>query len=334
MLVAALIINTGCGGGKDGKSNLSTMANKIGRKTMVEDYPKVFNEELIRETAGNRIYGELQNRYSQQLVALKAETDRDHAKLLIVIMTPEVGKFATNANIYGVPFIVQICGNQGIECIDLTPDISEWSSVNEPGRMPVGGNWSREGAAFVADMLAGVVSTHEEYRNRTTFEAAARPATFGDARQINEEDEDKRKLNPQDGEKRGPYKLTINKQGLRMGHELTFPKTRQRILFLGDSRIFNPYMDDQYTITERLQARFPEKEIVNAGNLSYTMDDYLSLYREKARYTEPDIVVVCTSGGDILDEYFTHRNRYSRSERCYRPSALEEQFYRQMTKTN
>jgi hypothetical protein len=333
LVLLPVLMCVGCGGGDGKKNNIQNMANNIGRKSLIEEYPKVPNEELLREISGNRLYGELQNRYAQQLIALKAATEQDRAKLIVVVMTPEVGKYATNANTYGVPYIVQICSNQGIDCIDITPDISEWTSVNDPKRTPIGSNWSREGAAFVAEMMAGVLAKYDDYRNPMVFPADQRPTTFGDAKQINENDDDN-KRNPQDGEKKSNYRFTLNSQGLRMGHDLAFPKTKQRVLFLGDSRIFNPFMDDEYIITERLQRQFPEKEIVNAGNLSYTMDDYLSLYREKARYTEPDVVIVCTNGGDILDMYFSHRNKYSRTGKCYKPSSLEKQAYDQIAKTN
>jgi hypothetical protein len=327
LIVLCAAISVGCRDSEGKKTSLNSMANEIGRKSMIEEYPKVPSDDLVREIAGNRLYAELQNRYAQHLLALKAETERDQAKFIVLIMTPEVGKYATNANLYGNPYIVQLCSNQGIDCIDITPDISEWTAVNDARRAPMSGNWSKEGAAFTAQMIAGVVAKYDDYRNRKTYTAEERPVTFGDTKKVDEKNDDDYYKNPQDGTKRNSYRFTVNKQGLRMGHELTFPKTRQRVLFLGDSRILNPFMDDEYTITELLQKRFPDKEIVNAGNLSYTMDDYLTLYHEKARYMEPDVVVVCTNGGDILDEYFSHRNRYSRSGKCYRPTELEKQFY-------
>jgi len=332
LLVCCMFAFAGCGQHKGKKTNLNTLANEIGRKSMNEEYPKVPGDDLLQEVVGNRLYGELQNRYTQQLVALKAATDRDNTKLIIVVMTPEVGKFATNANTYGAPFIVQVCSNQGIDCIDITPDISEWTSVNDPKRMPIGGNWSKEGAQFAAQMLEGVVAKYEDFHSTKTFPAAERPSTFGDVKQVNDNEDDDHDKNPQDGVKKQPYRFTVNKQGLRMDHEVTFPKTKQRIVFLGDSRILNPFMDDEYCITWLLQRRFPDKEIVNAGNLSYTMEDYLSLYYEKVRYLEPDVVVVCTNGGDVLDEFFSHRNHYARTGKCYKPTALERQYYRQATK--
>lgn len=336
--ICLLLMATGCGSSNDKrtgqKNDLGSMAVRIARKTVNDDYPKVPGDELLREISGNMLYGELQNRYSQQLTALKAAVDADHAKFILVVMTPEVGKFATNANTYGVPYIVQICANQGIDCVDLTPDVSEWTSVNDPARAPMGGNWSKAGAAFCAQMLAGVIMKYDDYHNATAFSAADRPPTFGDLDPENDAVDDESNKSLLSTKSRSEYRFKVNSQGLRMRQDVKFPKTRQRILFLGDSRILNPYLNDEHTIAERLQESYPEKEFINAGNFSYTMEDYLTLYHEKARFTEPDIVIACTNGGDILDEYFTHRNHYSRSQKCYKPTELERRFYNQMTGRN
>eukprot|EP01030_Chromulinospumella_sphaerica_P024517 gene24517-24600_t len=174
-------------------------------------------------------------------------------------------------------------------------------------------------------MLAGVLVKYDDYHNATTFAEEERPETFGDLTAESEQVDDVDAKKPlQEGE-RTNTKFTVNKQGLRMFHSVAFPKTRQRVLFLGDSRILNPFINDDHTITQQLQMRYPDKEILNAGHASYTMEDYLSLYREKSRYAEPDIVIVCTNGGDILDEYFSQRNRYARSEKVYRPTEQEHE---------
>ncbi len=318
------LFTVGCGDGKAGSGRISRLANKINRKTLRDDYPKVPDEELIRNAKGGGLYRELQKRYSKYLVELHKEVQNAGAKMVVVVMTPEIGKFATQANTQGIPYIVQECNNLGIDCVDITPDISEWTSVNDPERSPQGGNWSKKGAAFAADMMAGVVAIYDGYKNKKTYPAESRPETFGDATPGVEAEDDYSGNNFADVK---AYRFTINDQGLRMNGRVTFPKVRQRILFLGDSRIFNRFLDDKYTITELLQKRYPDKEMLNAGYLSYTMDDYLSLYKEKAKYAEADIVVVCTNGGDILNEYFSHRNKYSRTLKAYKPSELEKDFY-------
>ena len=96
---------------------------------------------------------------------------------------------------------------------------------------------------------------------------------------------------------------------------------------MGNTGVSCPDLDDKLIPTYLLQQKYPAKEIINAGFHNYTMEDFLDLYMEKGRYTEPDILVVCTSGEDILNYFFTQRNRYSRIQKVYRPSDNEVEFY-------
>lgn len=325
-LCGALLLSS-CGERNDHKtktSDINELANKIGRKTAIEDYPKIPGEELLQDLGSNRLFGELQSRYSQQMLALHAAVTADNAKFIVVIMGPDVGKFASPSNTYGISFITQFCTNQSIDWIDLTPDISEWTTVNDPNRAPVNGNWSKAGAAMAAKMLAGAVSKYDDYSNPTSLTSADRPYSFGDL------------LKPEADEQEGKPKVRmhINDQGLRMGYNITFPKSKQRVLLLGDQKLLTPDLDDDHTITTYLQRAFPDKEFINAGHPNYTIEDYVSLYTDKARYTEPDVVILCTNGGDILDEYFSQRNHFARSGKGYRPTETELNFYKQFTKSN
>lgn len=298
------------------------LASRIARKSMADQFPKIPQDELLRDGKNSALYNELKDKYKQYLSALKTEVERDNAKLVVAVMSPEVGKFATAANTYGIPFITETCTNLGIDCVDYTPDISEWLEA-DPKHAPVESNFTKEGTAFMAGQLSGIIEKYSGYFSPVR-QTGPKPETFGDLN--SKEDE------VMDGEKNIPYRLTVNAQGLRMNHNLTFPKKKQTILFLGDGRIFNPYVDNEYIITELLQQKYPDMEIVNAGNLTYTMEDYYTLYVEKARFMEPDVVVVCTNGGDILDNYFSQRNKYSRSGRSYAPSQLERKFYQEISK--
>lgn len=324
-LLAFALLQSACGSkGKTGE-NFNQMANKIARSSMAEDFPKIPQDEILREMPGSRLYSELQQRYNQQVRELQEATAEDKVKLVVLIMSPEVGKFATMANSYGIPYIRQMCTNDKIDFEDITDLVAEWSANAAVTQSPMYGNWTKGGAAFAARQIAPIIMKYDSTRSSKTFTAAERPETFGDATMENDGMDNNNDLAK--GGQKTPYHLQLNKQGLRMRRDLSFPKTRQRIIFLGDSRIFNPFLDDHNTITALLQERFPDKEIVNAGNITCTMDDYVSIYKEKIRYAEPDVLIVCTHGGDILDEYFSHRNRFSRLKKSYKPSAIEKEFY-------
>lgn len=325
-VITGMLACAACGGRKQNTGEqINELAQEIGRKSMVEDYPKVPQEEIVQDMPASQVYFELQQRYNNNLMELKAATDLDRVHLLVLVMTPEVGKYATPANTYGIPYILQICTNLKVDMENISPDVSEWSSTSEPEDAPRYGNWSRTGARFATGKIAEALAGYEGYRGHVNIGTAPRPTSFGDATKENDGMDDANDM-PHGGDKT-TYRLHINSQGLRMDHDLAFPKTRQRVVFVGDSRVFNPFLDDQYTITSLLQAQLPQMEIVNAGNMSFCMDDYSSLYKEKLRFAEPDVLVVCTNGGDILDEYFSHRNRFSRNKKCYRPTEAERAFY-------
>ena len=75
------------------------------------------------------------------------------------------------------------------------------------------------------------------------------------------------------------------------------------------------------------RAGFSCQEMLNAANWGYSIDDYVSLYKEKAQFAEPDVVILSVNGNDILDMYFSHRNRFSRNKQPQNPSQVEKNFY-------
>jgi hypothetical protein len=115
---------------------------------------------------------------------------------------------------------------------------------------------------------------------------------------------------------------------VRMDKDVVFPKKNKHVLFMGDSGIFCPFLNNEFTITGVLQQQFPDDVIMNTGVIGYTLEDYLTLWDEKAKYSEPDIVFIQTDGGDITDYFFTHRNNLSRSHKPFSPTPNEEEFYK------
>jgi hypothetical protein len=73
---------------------------------------------------------------------------------------------------------------------------------------------------------------------------------------------------------------------------------------------------------------FPDMVMMNTGIICYTLEDYVTLWNEKSKYSEPDIVIIQTNGGDITDYFFTHRNTLSRSHKPFQPTPVEEEYYR------
>ena len=318
LLLATALLNSGCRFKHRGGDEVAIL---IDRKEINDRYPKVMKDEILQESSGNKVYTELEDRYRRTLTEFKAAAENDCVKLVVVIVTPEVGKAATPANNFGIPYILETCSSLNIDCVDLTTqiagnDISDLATIQEDI------NWSKNGSSYIANLFTNIILKYNSFRNTKVFADSLKAKIKGD-------------LTPNDNEVLGgamnlPYRLKVNAQGLRMDHNLTFPKKKQTVLFLGKSVIYQPYLDNDFIATSLLQNRFPDKEIINAGIEHYTLEDYLSLYVEHLRYAEPDLVVVCTDGNDILNYFFTQRNHYSRLKKSYSPTATERSFYNEV----
>lgn len=302
------------------QKTINQLAYNARKKDILEHFPRIPHDEILQQITGNRLYSELQEVYKNSLISLKNETDNDCAKLVVAIVTHEAGKNTTISSNYGIAYIIRACDNMNIECINLSEDIAA-KNLNEIMLVPEEGMWSKAGAEYEAQILGDIIVKYTDQRSTKKIKGA-KPATFGDLPPHLDEVIDKGQS--------FEYRMKVNGQGLRMDHDIVFPKTKQTVLILGDAKVLSPGLDNKYIATAILQRRFPDKEIINAGFNHYTMEDYETLYTSKARYTEPDLVIVCTDGGDILDNYFSQRNRYSRTQRIYPPTGMEENFYFQL----
>ncbi len=325
LFIFLVFLSVALQGCKFKKNDLNEKALISERKSINDRYPKIPTEEILQQNTGAHLYTELQEHYRSSLESFKSIAENDCVKLVVVILTPELGKSQTLANTYGVPFILETCNSLNIDCIDLTPSIVS-NDLNDITLLPEDIHWSKNGSAYIANLLTNIVFKYGNLRNTKTYPDSMRAKGIGDL-----------PLNDNEvlgGEMNLPYRLKTNAQGLRMNHNLTFPKKKQTILFLGNSNIYSPYIDNEFIATELLQTRFPDKEILNAGMEKYTIEDELSLYVEKAKYAEPDVVVLCTDGSDLINYFFTQRNHFSRLKKVYNPSATEKAFYSELFGTS
>lgn len=293
------------------------------RENLLNAYPQVPETPSIIKAgdSGMAVYNICLQRYENALVQLKKETDAIGAKLIVTILSPEIGDAVTISTQKGIPAIMDISKKQGLEAFDLMNPLIAFAG-QKITQMPLDGHWSIAGSKVIADLYQPILTKYAAHRGTKTFTDAERTTTFGD-------------LEPGqnvalDGGKNLPYQLITNKQGLRMDQDLSFPKTKQRILFIGDSQLYSPFLDNNQIFTALLQQRFPNAEIINAGVIGYTLDDHASLIAEKAKYAEPDLIVLVTNPNDIGDFYFSQRNKMSRSKKAYKPLSVEATLYQQL----
>lgn len=330
LMAAMLLIATGCGPTDAEKATAEHEAQTAkelsrlkDRNRKVEDlneqYREIPDATLLDENGANGpVYKELKERYKKQLAELKQKVEATGAKFVVVMITPEVGSSISNLTRFGHPFIKATCTELGIEVYDLGAAIAAQDPYTIT-QIPKDGHWSKKGSVFLAGQLEPILKKYEGHKSTTTYKDAERPETFGDLAPGTEE--------VLDGGKDLPYKVVANAQGLRMDHDLKFPKAKQHILFMGGSQIFSPFLDNEFIATTLLQQKFPGMEIMNAGMMAGCVDDFLSLWEEKAKYSEPDVVIMQTNGTDITDLFFTNRNHLARSKQPYEPSNIEVKYF-------
>lgn len=282
-------------------------------------YPQIPKIEQIRNFKNGLVYEELKQRYASNLQALNKQASALGARLVVIILTPEE---TTKASL---DFIKGQCSDNKIDVYDLTENLKVYKP-NEITQIPFDTHWSKKGAQIISDLLIPVLTKYENVKSNIKYTDNERPETFGDL-----EVSQNAIL---DGGKDLPYNLITNKQGLRMDHDVEFPKTKQTFLLLGDSQIYFPFLDNKDISSNLLQQKFPEKEILNAGVIGYSMDDYVSLLKEKAKYAEPDVILLFTNTNDITDMFFTQRNKVGRNRQGISPSKNEEDFYKSVLQNN
>ena len=224
---------------------------------------------------------------------------------------------------YGDPFVKATCTELGIDFFDFGPLLATHDD-HEIKQIPLDAHWSKAGAKLIADNIAPYIKKYATATCTATYKDTERPETFGDLPPNDDE--------VLDGGKDLPYHVKANSQGVRMDHDLTFPKKKKRVLLIGDSGFFCPFLDNEFTIAYLLQQQFPDYEIYAISGISWTLTDFLSLWNEKAKYTEPDIVILGTNGNDIEDLFFTHCNHFTRDGKPTYPSPVEEKYYQAMYK--
>ena len=306
-------ITPSCDTGKEnaGTSDKSAELNKI--------YPEIPNLKLIRSYRNDELFVELQQRYASNLITLNEEALKADAKLVVIMLTPEETTKASS------DFIKAQCANKGIDIYDLTADLKR-HNIKDITQVPFDTNWSKQGAQIISELLTPIIQKYDSVRSHKKYKDDERSETFGDLPPGQNE--------ILDGGKDLPYNLITNKQGLRMDHDVVFPKTKQTILFLGDSQIYSPFLDNRDISSSLLQQSFQNKEILNAGVIGYSMDDYASLFKEKAKFAEPDLIFVFTNTNDITDMFFTQRNHVGRNRNGISPSDLEKEFYNKVYNKN
>jgi hypothetical protein len=103
-----------------------------------------------------------------------------------------------------------------------------------------------------------------------------------------------------------PFRVVTNSSGLRRKRQVDVrADTEPRILVLGDSFTFGPYVSNSETFTSVAERKLFERfsrpiEVLNAGVSGYHLTHQLALYEERGHLSQSQVVVVQVLDNDLL----------------------------------
>jgi hypothetical protein len=284
---------------------------KLDRVAQLKQRIQGYDQRLYTDM-GRALLERFSQEYERRFAELAAAAREAETRLLVLYVPSSGGSGPSAAEAYCRPFFAALAKQYAADFLDVTDAFRRYP-LEQVTLMPQNSHPSRFGNQLIAEELDRVL----DRRCRSPRQYDGHPRICGD-------------LTPGGSVwtvvPEMPYFVNVNRQGFRMDRDLDVPKKRQRVLILGDSFTFGPYLPNHDTYPSLLAARAPDLEVVNAGVAGYTITDEAALFIERARRVAPDITVLQVLDNDITDLFWFHRNEFDRGRRTFRPSPLEKEF--------
>jgi hypothetical protein len=118
--------------------------------------------------------------------------------------------------------------------------------------------------------------------------------------------------------------VSISEQGLR-DREYAFERTpgRRRMLVLGDSFAWGFGVEQDEALSEILERKHPDWEILNTGVSGWGTDQQLLFFRERGLRWRPDVVLLLFHPNDVEDNAAASRYGYPKPRFVLRDAGLE-----------
>ena len=264
---------------------------------------------------GAELLAYFQELYERSFRELVQETGKLGSRLIVLYPTPDFSKNSRSRDLCRA-FFKGLAGKYQVDFVDLTEAFAQFPPEMVT-LLPQNGHLSRFGNQVVVEELAKYIQGDASRRRVAAFNT--RPPLLGD-------------LLPRENkiwqfDPLAPYRVVVNSQGLRMDRDLQFPKTKPRLLCLGDSFTFGPYLANYDTYPGLLQQKYPDKEVINAGISGYTITDEVSLLKQRAKYCEPDIIILQVLDNDLSDFFYFKRQVFARDRQDFKPTPQEEEYF-------
>ena len=283
-----------------------------------ENFEKAMGPQLY-EPRNREMLEHLEAQYERYFLKLKQEVEGIQAKFVLLYI-PYVDY--THSYTLGPSrrFFQRLADKHGVDFVDVTEEFLKYPP-EVVKLLPQDGHVSRFGNQVVARILAQHLRKYQGYRS--PFHFPSHPRLMGDL--VGGPFSSRRRRWNQREDM--PYTVITNRQGLRNEKDVLFPKTKLRILTLGDSYTFGPHLPNSHTYPYFLERYLPDSEVFNAAAESYTVSDEEALFDERAKFVEPDIVLLQCLDNDLTDFFWFQRNIYDRARAAYVPDAVEKAYF-------
>lgn len=224
--------------------------------------------------------------------------DADAVLLVLYIPSDPVSRETTRK------FFRELTAKHQVPFLDVTDALSKFTSTSVY-LLPRNAHLSRFGNQIVANEALNALKPYLGHRSKVSYDK--RPKLLGDLRSNHDA---MWTIDPE-----MPYRVVTNRQGLRRRNDLSFPKPQglTRILCVGDSFTFGPYLNDLDCYPQLLEQEGKGRmEAINAGIAGYTICDEFSHFDERGKYTEPDIVLLEVLDNDLYGLYPYVQKRFCR----------------------
>lgn len=272
---------------------------------------------------GDNLRAEFENKYEKYFTQMVQSAKQAKTKLIVLYIPsthPESDKAVSEPLCR--KFYKRLTDKHGVEYLDLTDTLRKYD-WNDLTLLPQNGHLCRYGNRVVAKTLNEYLRKYFDFRSPVKMTKGM--GIFGGL-----------KPSRQDIWNNNPamaYRVYTNRQGFRKKYDLK-EKKKQRILILGDSFTFGPFVPNHDTYPTLLEHINPQLEVINGAVCGYSIPEEYFLFHTKAKHVAPDITILQVLDNDLYGFFYFKRNQYDLERKIYTPSTLEESFLKKLEEDN
>jgi lysophospholipase L1-like esterase len=260
--------------------------------------------KALYSPGGAHLLAAFEDHYERDFATFAKQVAAVDSKLIVLyIPSPFDLQLSQRVDEHSRSFFQRMARTHGAHFLDVSEALSsypsQWTYLT-----PHNFHLSRLGNRLVAEAVARELRKKIWRKHRSFWRASRHPQRLGDLPPG---------LNMVWKDDLRPFRVTTNRQGLRMDHSLQWPKKRRRLLLLGDSFTFGINLHDVETYPAFLQTQLRGWEVLNAGVPSYSIPQVKELFAERARFTEPDVTILQVLFNDLYGLFYFERSLYSRN---------------------